>query len=387
MKSQQIKFMALGGGQRVGASCYYMGLGNNHILLDCGIGYASGIKQNPVLNALLGVPGIYSLSQLSEIYISHAHLDHSGYLPEMLHQLPNTKIYMTELTRRLLRYQYSEENYQRLMHLNPYVVQYILEALENRCCSINYAQKIPFKEYEVEFLSAGHIPGAMMTLFRYGGKNILYTGDYAVEESLLTGGCDWPRDNIDLMVICGLHAKHPLGGGGNIQNAIQAIKGEIQKSLWRGENIYCQAPQLSKGIEILAMLNEFVAKDIKIYIDEGIYNLIGEMETFNLQMLQRNNYRLSENSNLYDRCIVLSARKKPRFLDHFSYIKADYSLHDTFENTLNFIKKINPQQAVIVHSPNNSDCELETVEQRLMYDAECRTQFLFPEEQELYSFF
>ena len=104
-------------------------------------------------------------------------------------------------------------------------------------------------------------------------------------------------------------------------------------------------------------------------------------------MLQRNNYRLSENSNLYDRCIVLSARKKPRFLDHFSYIKADYSLHDTFENTLNFIKKINPQQAVIVHSPNNSDCELETVEQRLMYDAECRTQFLFPEEQELYSFF
>ena len=53
MKSQQIKFMALGGGQRVGASCYYMGLGNNHILLDCGIGYASGIKQNPVLNALL----------------------------------------------------------------------------------------------------------------------------------------------------------------------------------------------------------------------------------------------------------------------------------------------------------------------------------------------
>ena len=236
MKSQQIKFMALGGGQRVGASCYYMGLGNNHILLDCGIGYASGIKQNPVLNALLGVPGIYSLSQLSEIYISHAHLDHSGYLPEVLHQLPNTKIYMTELTRRLLRYQYSEENYQRLMHLNPYVVQYILEALENRCCSINYAQKIPFKEYEVEFLSAGHIPGAMMTLFRYGGKNILYTGDYAVEESLLTGGCDWPRDNIDLMVICGLHAKHPLGGGGNIQNAIQAIKGEIQKSLWRGDH-------------------------------------------------------------------------------------------------------------------------------------------------------
>ena len=84
MKSQQIKFMALGGGQRVGASCYYMGLGNNHILLDCGIGYASGIKQNPVLNALLGVPGIYSLSQLSEIYISHAHLDHSGYLPDKL---------------------------------------------------------------------------------------------------------------------------------------------------------------------------------------------------------------------------------------------------------------------------------------------------------------
>lgn len=387
MKKQKIKFMALGGGQRVGASCYYIGLGNNHILLDCGIGYTGGVRRNPVLNALLGVSGLYSISQLSEIYISHAHLDHAGYLPEILHQLPNVKVYMTELTKSFLRYQYLDANYQKYMNLKSSGAKYVLDALAKRCFSISYAQKIPFKEYEVEFLRAGHIPGAMMVLLHFAGKNILYTGDYAVEESLLTGGCDWPQENIDLMIVCGLHAKHPRGGGGNIQNSMEAIKNEIQRKLLNDERIFCQAPQLSKGIEILAMLNEFISKDVNIYIDDGIYNLICEMEKFNLQMLHRNNYRLTNNSNLYDRCIVLSAKKIPRFLAGFSYVKADYSLHDRFEDMVKFIKKINPQQAVIVHSPGKNDWEFETVEQKLMFDSECRTQFVFPDEQDLYSFF
>lgn len=387
MKKQKIKFMALGGGPRVGASCYYVGLGNNHILLDCGIGYTGGVRQNPVLNALLGVSGFYSLSQLSEVYISHAHLDHTGYLPEILHQLPNARIYMTEVTKSLLRYQYLDENYQNHMKLKSGGAQYVLNALERRCVSVSYAQRIPFKEYEVEFLRAGHIPGAMMALLRFAGKKILYTGDYAIEESILTGGCDWPRENIDLMIICGLHAKHPCGGGGNIHGALEAIKNKIQIKLLNGERIFCQASQLSKGIEILAMLNECVSEEVKIYIDDSIYNLICEMENFNLHMLHRNNYRLTKNSDLYDSCIVLSAKKRPRFLDDFWYVKADYSLHDNFEDVVNFIKKINPQQAIIVHSPGNDDWKLETVEQRLMLDSECRTQFVFPEEQELYSIF
>ena len=38
LRSNDIFFMPLGGGQRVGASCYFLRLGDTNILLDAGIG-------------------------------------------------------------------------------------------------------------------------------------------------------------------------------------------------------------------------------------------------------------------------------------------------------------------------------------------------------------
>ncbi|MDD6345731.1 MAG: MBL fold metallo-hydrolase, partial [Oscillospiraceae bacterium] len=75
----EILFMPLGGGQRVGASCYYLQLGNNHIMLDAGIGNNKNLKFNPVISQLTALHSFYSLNQINQIFISHAHMDHVGY--------------------------------------------------------------------------------------------------------------------------------------------------------------------------------------------------------------------------------------------------------------------------------------------------------------------
>ena len=41
-----IEFMPLGGGQNVGASCYYMQLGDSKILLDAGVSYDNNLQIN-----------------------------------------------------------------------------------------------------------------------------------------------------------------------------------------------------------------------------------------------------------------------------------------------------------------------------------------------------
>ena len=43
----EIIFMPLGGGQRVGASCYYLKIGDSNILLDAGIGVDQGMEFEP----------------------------------------------------------------------------------------------------------------------------------------------------------------------------------------------------------------------------------------------------------------------------------------------------------------------------------------------------
>ena len=72
--------MPLGGGQRVGASCYYLRLGEANLLLDAGIGVKDGVVSEPDLHSLLITPYVQSLNQIDRIFISHAHADHVGFL-------------------------------------------------------------------------------------------------------------------------------------------------------------------------------------------------------------------------------------------------------------------------------------------------------------------
>jgi len=77
---QEIIFMPLGGGQRVGASCYYLKLGNSNIILDAGIGREGGCIFEPDYYSLLSSKYVESIGQINQIFISHAHMDHVGNL-------------------------------------------------------------------------------------------------------------------------------------------------------------------------------------------------------------------------------------------------------------------------------------------------------------------
>ena len=56
LRSNDIFFMPLGGGQRVGASCYFLRLGDTNILLDAGIGGDGKTKFLPDEYSLTTLP-------------------------------------------------------------------------------------------------------------------------------------------------------------------------------------------------------------------------------------------------------------------------------------------------------------------------------------------
>ena len=108
---QEIYFMPLGGGQRVGASCYYLRLGGVNIILDAGIGKEKGMVFEPDFHSLLTSVFIQSLSQINQIYISHAHADHIGYLLRLMRETPKADVYMTQITALLSEYQLYDKTY------------------------------------------------------------------------------------------------------------------------------------------------------------------------------------------------------------------------------------------------------------------------------------
>ena len=197
MGEGEILFVPLGGGQAVGASCYYIRLGRINILLDCGIGVNEGKVFHPNFYTLMQF--VNGMGCISQVYISHAHIDHIGALPEFLKKAPHTPVYMTEMSLMLAEHQL------RMIGHQPFAA----ELLRERITPVSFNQSFAFKDYKVSFYPAGHIPGAMMTLLEYCGRTILYTGDYSVEPTALSEICVLPEKEIDTLILCAVHARHP----------------------------------------------------------------------------------------------------------------------------------------------------------------------------------
>ncbi len=204
---------------------------------------------------------IESINQISQVYISHAHLDHVGYLHEFASKFLMPRIYMTNLT--MLLTQFQIKRMMSRLRGNRKLID--IESLKaNRISCVSYHQMIPFHDYRASFHEAGHIPGAMMTLFQYRGKKILYTGDYSLHPTPWTNGCQLPEEKIDILILCGLHARHPdaIGNVSGLEYLIQTIYHILQNH----RSVYCNVNQLSKGIELIRQLQTSVCSEYPIYI-------------------------------------------------------------------------------------------------------------------------
>lgn len=125
--------MPLGGAQSVGRSCYYLRLGQSNILLDCGLQRINGATCSPDFRSLLTSQFMESMQQLEHVYISHAHTDHVGYLPQLMQMAPQASVYMTLQTKQLAEY--------RLIANSSQQVAAEASRLLSNVATVNYLQK------------------------------------------------------------------------------------------------------------------------------------------------------------------------------------------------------------------------------------------------------
>lgn len=376
MRQKDICFMPLGGAQSVGRSCYYLRLGQSNILLDCGLQRINGAICSPDFRSLLTSQFMESMQQLDHVYISHAHTDHVGYLPQLMQMAPQASVYMTPQTKQLAEYRLAANSSQ----------EGAAEAsrLLSNVAPVNYLQKIKQRDYTVTFFPAGHIPGAMMTLFEYAGRKILYTGDFSLHSAFGLDGCWLPDDlEIDVLLMCALHAKQPYSI--RKKNTLQQRITEVMNSLRWGQSVYLQAFDAGRVLELLMALNRVMEHSghvFPIYLEQKAMDAVHIMESLQLPVLQQNNY-----SSFYDGAahphVVIGTKRKEQVGWRYRLFDNAYTLHEDYGEMLSFIRGLNPRQAYLVHCAEG--CYGYTVEQELMRDAGCRTQTVFPEEGEIYT--
>lgn len=177
----------LGAARTVTGSKHLLDTGTAKILVDGGL--FQGLKELRERN-WRDLP--VSPSDITAIVLTHAHLDHCGYLPRLVAQGFRGRIFCTPGTQDLCRIvlpdsgriqEEDAENANRHSYSKhaPALPLYT-EADAFRALTllqpVGYDRPIPIApDVEVEFINAGHLLGSAYARIRTGGKTILFGGD------------------------------------------------------------------------------------------------------------------------------------------------------------------------------------------------------------------
>jgi metallo-beta-lactamase family protein len=182
-----MKLRFLGATRCVTGSKYLIETGKHNVLIDCGL--FQGHKELRLRN---WEKFPIAPSNIHAIFLTHAHLDHSGYIPLLIKNGFQGKIYCTAATKDLCSILLPDSGYlqEELAHFankrkfskhKPALPLYTKDEAE---ASLKYFKAIDFGEesqlfddIKVKFNRAGHILGAATILVNSNDTSILFSGD------------------------------------------------------------------------------------------------------------------------------------------------------------------------------------------------------------------
>lgn len=177
----------LGGVGTVTGSKYLLEASGRRILVDCGL--FQGFKQLRLRNWR---PLPFEPASLDAVILTHAHLDHSGYVPLLVRNGFEGPIYATSGTRDLCAVLLPDSGYlqerdaefanrhgfSKHRPAKPLYTQEESEASLERFIPVSFEQDLDLGEgFSARFLPAGHILGAAVVRLTFAGTTVLFSGD------------------------------------------------------------------------------------------------------------------------------------------------------------------------------------------------------------------
>ena len=187
----------LGAANEVGRSGFLVNCNGTKLLLDYGVMFGKR-----------GMPPQYPIhvkpKDLDAIIITHAHLDHSGYVPSLFVS-GNTDVYATPPTMDLSK-MLIEDMLKIDKNAHPFGLPEVNNMMKNSK-EIGFKQKVTKGNATFEFRESGHVIGGSTVLIESEKKRLFYTGDIKTNGSRMLRAMDLDIGEIDLLITESTYAK------------------------------------------------------------------------------------------------------------------------------------------------------------------------------------
>ncbi|MFA4946508.1 MAG: beta-CASP ribonuclease aCPSF1 [Candidatus Micrarchaeia archaeon] len=309
-----VKITGLGGFKEVGRSCLLLQTPNSNVLIDCGINADTSDAQNayPYLNAMN-----LSLDQIDAVIVTHAHLDHCGFIPYLYKFGYDGPTYCTPPTRDLMIM--LQQDCINVMNSEGAGAPYGEREIKNELGHVitrNYGEVTDITpEIRFTFHNAGHILGSSIVHLHIGEgvHNLVHTGDIKFGHTNLFEPADVRYPRIETLLI-----ESTYGGRGDIQprlrDAEQELVALIKQTLARRGKVLIPVFSVGRAQEIMLVLERYLGSENALVYLDGMSREASAIHTVYPEYLRHNlQRRILQNNSPFENPMfknVVSSQRK-----------------------------------------------------------------------------
>jgi uncharacterized protein len=278
----EVSLLLLGGFNEIGRSCILVTTNESNILLDCGINSFS--NDLTTFAPRFDVTGL-NIDDIDCVLLSHAHLDHSGFLPILFKHGYKGPIYCTEptipLTYLLLKSNLLQKEELGFM----YPTSSEIEDVISHMIPLPYAVVTDITpDIRLTLANAGHILGSSITHLHFGNgdHNLVYTGDFKFGRSLALENASWNFQRVETLIV-----ESTLGGKEDILQSKdelnQRLLDLINSCLTQGGNLLFPISIVGQSQELILTLSNFAKTGLlsaRICIEKSVSEASSIYETY-----------------------------------------------------------------------------------------------------------
>lgn len=238
-----VRIRFLGGAQSVTGSKYLLEINDIKILVDCGL--FQGLKELRLKN---WSPFPVEVKTIHAVIITHAHIDHSGYLPRLFKEGYRGPVYCTTATKDLLeimlldsaKLQEEEAEYAFKKGYSKHEKPEPLYTTEDATRTFPYFKGYQYgqrfeinKHISVTFYDAGHILGSAITEITIKGdkmkKKIVFSGDIGrYNKPILRNPT--PIRSADVLLVESTYGNKDLSGDQAVEKFADVVNRSVERS-------------------------------------------------------------------------------------------------------------------------------------------------------------